>query len=262
MVSSVRLGKMEDRTRSSSSYHDAFETLFKRVMAKVGKVEHPLAQQPTGGKHLFLLLSADRGLCGAYNAHILKRLVSRVDEEGWEEGEYLVATVGNKGEKLATFKGFSLIDSRGGFSTDLPDEDVKSLLSWLTDGFLRGEFSTVEILYTKYYSKAKYVPSSLILLPFSTPEEQEEDGCAEWLFEPDAQVLAKTLVPMAVRGMVFRSLQEAMTSEQASRMMAMTQATDNAKDEIKKKKKLFNKLRQEAITSELMDIIGGAAAIE
>lgn len=263
MVAAVRLGRLEDRTRRSAAYHDAFEALFHRLMSVVGEVDNPLAAAPSGGKHLFVLVSGDRGLCGPYNANALGRLLSRVEEEGFGPDDYVVATVGRKGRSLAGYRDLPLDDlAVENLSTDLPVADLRDLASRLSQGYLAGRYRAVEIIYTRYETQTRHVPTHLRLLPFSMPEEGGESGGETELFEPDAATIVERLIPMAMHGLLFRALQEALTSEQAARMMAMTQATDNAHDVINDKKKLFNKLRQEAITNELIDIVGGAAAVE
>ena len=144
---------------------------------------------------------------------------------------------------------------------DLPVDVVRALAGKLATGYLEGRWREVEILYTRYAGRGSNKPASLLLLPFSLPDEGQTDE-GDTIYDPDARTIVERLIPMALQALVFRSLQEAFTSEQSARMLAMTQATDNARDVIKEKRKLFNKLRQEAITAELMDIIGGAAAVE
>ncbi len=262
MVASVKLGKLEQKTKEGSQYHDAFEGLFKRIMNIVGEIDHPLSKDPKGGKHLFVLITGDKGFCGAYNSNILKLLASRISDLKLEKDDYSVYSIGKKGRSLALFRGLSLLeDYTENLSAELPDEDMKEILGKLSDGYVSGEWREVEILYTKYVNQSKYIASSSTLLPFKVEESGEKEDIESWIFEPSPEIIAKMLVPVAIRGMVFRSLQESMTCEQAARMIAMTQATDNAKDIEKQKQKLFNKLRQEAITSELLDIIGGAEAI-
>ncbi|MBT01701.1 ATP synthase F1 subunit gamma [bacterium] len=262
MVASVRLGKLEQKTKEGSKYHDAFEGLFKRIMNIVGEIDHPLSKDPIGGKHLFILITGDKGLCGSYNSNVLKLLADRIKELNLQADDYMVYSIGKKGRSLALYRGVSLLDDYvENLSSDLPDEDMKEILGRITDGYISGEWREVEILYTKYINQSKYLASSSTLLPFRVEESAEQENVDSWIFEPGPDVIAKMLVPVAVKGIVFRSLQESMTCEQAARMIAMTQATDNAKDIEKQKTKLFNKLRQEAITSELLDIIGGAEAI-
>ena len=262
MVASVKLGKLEQKTKEGSQYHDAFEGLFKRIMNIVGEIDHPLSKDPKGGKHLFVLITGDKGFCGAYNSNVLKLLGERVDALKLEKDDYAVYSIGKKGRSLALFRGVSLLeDYTENLSSDLPDEDMKEILGKLTDGYISGDWREVEILYTKYVNQSKYIASSSTLLPFKIEESDEKEDIGSWIFEPSPEIIAKMLVPVAVRGIVFRALQESLTCEQAARMIAMTQATDNAKDIEKQKQKLFNKLRQEAITSELLDIIGGAEAI-
>ena len=262
MVASVRLGKLEQKTKEGSQYHDAFEGLFKRIMNIVGEIDHPLSKDPKGGKHLFVLITGDKGFCGAYNSNVLKLLGDRIKGLNLEEDDYAVYSIGKKGRSLALFRGVSLLeDFTENLSSDLPDEDMKKILGKITDGYISGEWREVEIVYTKYINQSKYMATNSTLLPFKIEESDEKEDVGSWIFEPSPDIIAKMLVPVAVRGIVFRALQESMTCEQAARMIAMTQATDNAKDIEKQKQKLFNKLRQEAITSELLDIIGGAEAI-
>lgn len=263
MVAAVRLGRLEERTRTGGAYHDAFEGLFRRLMAIVGGIDHQLAKPPVGGSHLFVLISGDRGLCGPYNANIVSLLESRVSEEGFGPDDYEVGTVGRKGRSMAGYRELILGDlAVEGLPIDLPVAAVRELASKLSAGYLAGRWRAVEILYTKYGGQARLTPTSMPLLPFALPEGGEDAGDEDVIYEPDAQTIVERLIPMALQGLVFRSLQEAFTSEQSARMLAMTQATDNAKEVIKEKRKLFNKLRQEAITAELMDIIGGAAAVD
>ena len=140
MVASVRLGKLEQKTKEGSKYHDAFEGLFKRIMNIVGEIDHPLSKEPIGGRHLFILITGDKGLCGSYNSNVLKLLADRIKELNLETDDYMVYSIGKKGRSLALYKGVSLLDEYiENLSSDLPDEDMKEILGKITDGYVSGE---------------------------------------------------------------------------------------------------------------------------
>jgi F-type H+-transporting ATPase subunit gamma len=263
MVATTKLRRFQDRATASRPYTEEISGLMGRLTAVLGEdvAERPLFRRREGGKTLALIVSSDRGLCGAYNTNLFKSL------EKWR---------GEQQRELRYFvygrKAFQYMDRRGfeieRFLTDPPLESIDYRNAAITARmlvreFLSGEYSDVWMLYSAFESMAKYVPTWVHFLPIEAeglPGGEAAVG-GDVLFEPDPVSVFDELVPRYLETRIYNALLESLTSEYASRRFAMKNATDAATDMQKVLKSIYNRKRQETITKELLDIVGGAAAV-
>jgi F-type H+-transporting ATPase subunit gamma len=262
MVATTKLRRFQDRAIASRPYAEEITGLMGRLVALLGEDvgDRPLFRRGAGEKTLVLVVTSDRGLCGAYNSNVLRAL------EEWRAG---------RSESLRYFvygrKGFRYMDKRG--------YDIKSFLvepaleaidyrnaavtaRMLTREFLSGEFREVWMLYTAFESMTRYLPTWVQVLPIaSAPEAPSAPAPGDVLFEPDAATVFDQLVPRYLETRIYNALLEALTAEYASRRFAMKNATDAASDMLKALRGIYNRKRQETITKELLDIVGGAEAL-
>jgi len=243
------------------------------LVAKLGDAGvgegHPLLSNPNpDAPELTLVISADRGLCGPYNGSITRAAIKHLRTQVGENT--ILEVVGKKGANALKFAGFADHTLHAHFGDKPTYEDVERLAATYIDRFIAGEISKVNIIFMKYFSAGKQRVTTLQLLPFSTSESSEstetdapKTGFSDvYEFSPDADSLLDHLLPAAVKAVTFQCFNDAIVSEHIARMVAMKAATDNAGKMAHLLKRKFNRMRQAQITTELTEIISGAAALE
>ena len=266
MVATTKLRRFQDRATASRPYAQEISGLVGRLAAILGDEvgDRPLFQKRKQGKTLALVVSSDRGLCGAYNTNLLREL-ERWRGERDSDVEYFI--YGRKANGYMSKRDFDI----KGFLTDpaLESIDYRNAAitaRMLTREFLSGEYSEVWMLYTAFESMTKYVPSWVQFLPIEASALQatgdaDPQAAGDVILEPDAATVFDELVPRYLETRIYNALLESLTSEYASRRFAMKNATDAANDMQGALKSIYNRKRQETITKELLDIVGGAEAV-
>ena len=275
MVATTKLRRFQERAVSSRPYAQEIAGLVGRLAAVLGDdvADKPLFQPGAGKRRLVLVVSSDRGLCGAYNSNLLRVLEDWVDEDPETrdpkkapiEAQPVYFVYGRKAFQYMTKRGFNVER----FLTEPPLESIDYRNAAITaqtlqKEFLSGEYSEVSMLYSAFESMAKYVPAVVPFLPVSADALSQDDSLAkdaDVILEPDAETIFDQLVPRYLETRIYNALLEALTSEYASRRFAMKNATDAATDMQKELKGIYNRKRQESITKELLDIVGGAEAV-
>ncbi|MFK7760145.1 MAG: ATP synthase F1 subunit gamma [Phycisphaerales bacterium] len=265
MIATSKFAKAQTTSLAARPYTD---TLFGLVaqLADAGVGEgHPLLTEPSAdANELTLMISADRGLCGPYNGTIVRTTLKHLREDS-AAGNGAIEVVGKKGAGALKFNGYS------GFTHhthvgDVPRfDDIERMAEKFIELFTSGEVSAVRVVYMKYFSAGRQRPEILQLLPFSAPEVDESQDVTMsdvYEFSPDADTLLDTLLPAAVKAVLFQCFNDAVVSEHIARMVAMKAATDNAGKMGGLLKREYNRVRQTQITTELTEIISGAAALE
>ncbi|MFT7677049.1 MAG: F-type H+-transporting ATPase subunit gamma [Planctomycetota bacterium] len=266
MVATTKLRRFQDRATSSRPYATEISGLVGRLAAVLGEdgvQGMPLFNVGAGDKTLALVVTSDRGLCGAYNSNLLK-LVESWRAEQSNDVEYYI--YGRKGAQYMGARDFSV----KGLLTDPPLESMDyrnaaTTSRMLQKAFLSGEYKDVVIFFSAFETMAKYVPTVLPFLPLSGVDSGGEEGSAagaDVLLEPDAATIFEHLVPRYLETRIYNALLESLTSEYASRRFAMKNATEAANDMQKALRGVYNRKRQENITKELLDIVGGAEAVK
>ena len=266
MVASTKLRRFQDRAVASRPYSQEIAGLVARLSSMLGDTvaDEPLFNAGAGERTLVLLISSDRGLCGAYNTNLFRCVEEWIAGHGGaDKTDFFV--YGRKGAQYLTKRGYSVKQ----FITDPPMEEIDYRNAALTgrmlvDAFTSGEYCDVHIAFTAFESMVKYVPQIAAFLPL-TPESlggSEDDGSSDAIMEPDAESIFEALVPRYLETRIYNGLLEALTSEYASRRFAMKNATDAASDMQKELKGIYNRKRQEGITKELLDIVGGSEAVK
>jgi F-type H+-transporting ATPase subunit gamma len=236
---------------------------------------HPLLSRRAEKKALYLVLSADRGLCGGLNTNVNKNT-----ERAWREKkdasiEVVFATLGRKGREYLTRRGGTIVQDFPRIYDGLDLEKARLVTKWLVPRFEKGEFDAVYIVYTGFKSAMTQIVAVDRLLPLGEPPKTNGAatdghggggatavGPSEYIFEPTQRALLERLVPMYVEISVYRALLESQASFFGAQMTAMDAATRNAKEMIARLTLSYNRARQAAITKELMEIIGGAEALK
>ena len=270
MVATTKLRRFQDRALASRPYAQEIEGLVGRLAGMLGDDlgERPLFQARKQGKTLALVVSSDRGLCGPYNTNLFRALETwRADRPEVDGGGVDYFVYGRKAHTYMSKRDFSVRR----FLTDptLEDTDYRNAAitaRMLTKEFLSGDYSEVWVLYSAFQSMSRYVPTWAQFLPIEASaltqgQAGEADPGGDILLEPDAGTVFDELVPRYLETRIYNALLESLTSEYASRRFAMKNATDAANDMQSELRSIYNRKRQETITKELLDIVGGAEAV-
>jgi F-type H+-transporting ATPase subunit gamma len=256
------LRRFQDRAIASRPYTEEIAGLVSHLASVLGEEiqDNPLFKRGAGSKAAVLLVTSDRGLCGAYNSN----LFASVEEwmKGREKDEVDFFVYGKKGYSYLTSRGYNVER----FLVEPPLESIDfggaaRTAQTLVEAFLSGNYADVHVYYTAFQSMVRYVPTAFQFLPLEAGEGEEESAGGDLILEPDAETIFESLIPRYLEVRVYNALLEALTSEYASRRMSMKNATDAASDMIKMLKGRYNRLRQENITKDLLDIVGGAEAL-
>lgn len=223
-------------------------------------VEQPLLQQRAIRRVCVLFISGDRGLAGAYNSNIVREAARRIS--AWEEQglEVSLVTIGRKGRDWMVRHGPPLRAEFTGLSDRPTSNDVAPVASILIEDFTSGVYDAVYIVFTSFVTTLRQEPTMWQLLPIVTAEP-ETPLAADYIFEPDPQTILGEVLRGLTEIQILQAVYEAIASEQSARMVAMRNATDAANDLIGDLTLSYNKARQEAITKELLDIVGGTSAL-
>lgn len=263
MVAASKLRRSQERALAGKPYAQEILRLVRDAREKAREKAHPLlARSGKGEKTLAILVSTNKGLCGSLNGDLLRKVAE------WYPRQDPVSfmTLGAKGERFLARTGRKLIAD---FSESPFFDSVPALARIVQEGFLDGTYGKCEIIYTEFVSAFKHSPAKAQLLPFTKEElePEEEEGSRggkelEMLVEPSFDVVLETLLPHVIEIQVRRAVLEAEASEHAARMIAMKNATDNARDLMEDLTLAYNKVRQEKITSEIADMVTARMAMQ
>lgn len=262
MVSGAKLRRAEERINAFRPYADELMTQVRSLAARSEGLTHPLLE---GGVEtappLFVLITSDRGLCGAFNANVIKQMIYYGEDNHLDLSQAVFYTVGRKAAEQVARRKWTLL----GKQTQCPEpptpEFTGAIVDTLVDAFRQGAVSSVTLVYNQFVNALSQKVTFQPLLPLPlTP--QAGASRVEYLAEPEAQQLFDVLLPQAVSAQVERALLDNLAGEHGARMAAMDAASSNASDMIEKLTLNYNRARQAAITSELLDIVNGANAVE
>jgi F-type H+-transporting ATPase subunit gamma len=267
MVASMKLRKVQAKAVAFRPYVDEIRTMIAAIASKVASEgDVPLFEVRDVKTVGILVIASDRGLCGAYNSNLLFQLKKVADQLQQEGKQVKFWVYGRKAYIWLTRRGFAV--ERFFVEPPLDKADftaAKVVGQALVDAFLSGAVDQVRLYYTRFQSMIKFVPTDAQFLPvrsIATGHKAEQKGYElDFLLEPDATTVFNRLMPRYLETVVFDAMLQSLTSEHASRRMAMKGATDAAVRMQKGLKKVYNRARQENITKELLDIIGGASAV-
>ncbi len=260
LVATAKLRKARSQLDRTRPYSLAVIESIQEILANSGKINHPYLDVREVKKRLFIVLTADRGLCGGYNTNVNKLVESQVSDLS----SVKLLIVGGKARNYFTRRNYDIVDSFIGISEEPIFSDAKHIGEVALDLFKRGEVDEVNVVYTHFKSTISYEPRVLKLLPAESLKEDPQKDKRQALieYEPSPEVVLGYLVPKYVFGAVYGALIEASASEQGARRVAMESATDNAEDIIKDLDLLKNRARQAAITQEITEIVSGANALK
>jgi F-type H+-transporting ATPase subunit gamma len=272
MVAASRLRGAQNNMEGFRPYAEKFAEVLGGLSGRAGEETSPLLlpHEEVIKKHI-VLCTSDRGLCGGFNAHLISKAKSFIEEAGDDEDiEFSVTNFGKKGRDWCRKKEIPIISEHlGVIGTVIKFNTASTVGKGLIDGFLSGEYDEVYVVYSEFISMGRQVATIKQLLPIppmetegDETEDLEKPYLAEHICEPSPDELLGELLPMSVYVQLYRALLETSTSEHAARMLAMDNASKACDDMIENLTLAYNKARQAEITAELMDIVGGAEALK
>ena len=268
MVAAARLRKAEEKANGSRPYAEKIGELLRRASSVTPGFTSPLLREGEVKKVGYLVISADKGLAGAYNSNVMKQTMHEIS--GKDRSTYALYVCGKQGKNYLKFRGYDLDSYHFGFSDKPQAQDSIDVAKEMVDYFVKEEVDVVYIIYTRFITALRQQVRVEKLLPIQNPTGAagEEAGKAEaaeeepYIFLPDAASVLSKLLPEYVQVQVYNAMLQSAASELGSRMAAMSAATDNATERIADLNLTYNKARQAQVTNEISEIVGGAAALE
>lgn len=262
MVAAAKVRKVQEKVTNFRPYAEKIEEVFQNLVSKASGDEliDPLLQSRDVKTVGLVIITSDKGLCGSYNSSMVRFAnaeIKRLQSEGYKVKLWLV---GNK--SFGPFKvGFDIVDKYSQLPQIPTYVEARMIKDSVVKSFLNGEVDKVVFAYTKFVSMMSFKPTLMELIPVSS-EGKKSESMAQYMFEPNAEVMIGQVLPQYIDNQIFRALLESSASELASRMTAMSSASKNAKQMINSLNLVYNKARQAAITKEILEVVGGAEAIE
>ncbi len=262
MVAASKMRKAQDRMRASRPYAEKIRNVAAHLSYANPEYKHPFLIKRDVVKNIGLIVvSSDKGLCGGLNTNVLRMSVNQMKTWEQEGKKIAVSAIGNKAFGFMNRVNADVKSHIVGIG-DVPHlEKLIGTIKVMLDAYTAGEIDQLYICYTKFINTMKQQPNLEMLLPLSGEKLGSPNGSWDYIYEPEAQPVVDQLMVRYVESLVYNAVAENMASEQSSRMVAMKSASDNAKNVIGELKLVYNKARQAAITKEISEIVGGAAAV-
>lgn len=264
MVSAAKLQRAQDRVTAARPYAERMQLVVEHLEARVQTTRHPLLQPRAEGKSLLLVVTSDRGLCGGFNGNIQRATAEKIRELGGGEQIDIIA-VGKKGRDFLNYRQFDLLDSYIEiFLRGVTYEQARDIAQRLLTLYEQEAYRQVLVVSNRFRSAMVQQVAILQMLPMSTlanPDDEPEEPF-DYLYEPSPTQVLDTLLRKQIEVQIFQVLQESFAGEHGARMTAMDAATQNATEMIDSLTLTFNRARQAAITTELIEVVSGAAALQ
>ena len=264
LVAAAKLRRAQERILAARPYAGKMSELLGNLVSAASgsdETQHPLLEQREGPRRQIVIITADKGLAGAFNSNVIRRALEFVRQSN--TAEVTLVVVGRKARDFYRRRPWTIKRDMIGFWDRLAYAHAAELADYFMQQYLDGEVDEVHLVYNEFRSVAVQRPVREQLLPIpSTAEGETDTTVVDYLYEPNPKAILDELLPRHVRTQVFRALMESLAGEYGARMTAMEAATKNAKEMIDVLTIQYNKARQEKITKELLDIVGGAEALK
>ncbi|MDB4039971.1 F0F1 ATP synthase subunit gamma [Methylophilaceae bacterium] len=262
MVAASKMRKAQDRMTAARPYAEKIRAVAAHLSHAQSEYKHPFIIQRENIKNIGLIVvTSDKGLCGGLNTNVLRSSIAQIKD--WEkEGKKIqISAIGNKAISFMGRVGADIKSQVSGMGDTPHMEDLLGAIKVMLDGYVAGEIDQLYICYTKFINTMKQEPNMEQLLPLSGDKTETPDSTWDYIYEPDATLVIDALLSRYIETLIYHGVAENMASEQSSRMVAMKAASDNAGNVIDELTLVYNKARQAAITKEISEIVGGAAAV-
>ncbi|MBI5199337.1 MAG: ATP synthase F1 subunit gamma [Nitrospirae bacterium] len=264
MVAASKLRRAQDRIFEARPYANKMFSVLSSLAMRTGREEHSLLAKRSSSKIEILVITTDRGLCGALNSNILKKAYDFNRQKKKDDYETSISTIGRKGRDFFRKRNIPMRKTWVGLSGKITYSNAQEIARDIVKNYTEELFDEVCLVYNEFKSAMhqRVIIEKLLPIEPQKVEKEEVIHYGEFIYEPSASEVLDTLLPKHIEVQIFRALLESEASEQGARMTAMDNATRNAKELIEKLTLQFNKARQAAITKELMEVVGGAEALK
>jgi len=262
MVSASKMRKAQERMRHARPYAEKIRNVAAHLSHANPEYRHPFLVDRDSVKRVgIIVVTTDKGLCGALNTNVLRMVLNQYKEWQTQGEEVEVSALGNKGLGFMQRLGASIVSHAVQLGDRPQMEKLIGAVKVMLDGYINDRFDRLLIAYTRFINTMKQEPVVEQLLPLTGESLGAPTGTWDYLYEPDARAVLDQVLTRYIESIIFQAVAENMASEQSARMVAMKAASDNAKTLIDELTLVYNKNRQAAITKELSEIVGGAAAV-
>ena len=259
MVSAAKLKKAQDSITAMRPYADTLTELLQNLSGSIEDASGSVyATERPVQKVLLVAITSNRGLCGGFNSNIIKEVVNQRDNN-YAGKQVDVFTIGKKGNDILG-KDFSVTENRGDVFDELTFANVATVADQLMALYAGGNYDRIDLVYNRFKNAATQLVTTEQFLPI-VPVSGEMTSSSDYIYEPAQEEIVSTLIPKALKTQLFKALRDSFASEHGARMTAMHKATDNATELRDQLKLTYNKARQAAITNEILEIVGGAEAL-
>jgi F-type H+-transporting ATPase subunit gamma len=263
LIASARIIKAQQRVEAARPYAEQMRALIASVAKRIGRVEHPLVQERDEIRAVgTIVIAGDRGLSGAYNSNVIRAAERDLQSHGKDAKLFLV---GRKALSYFRFRGYDYEESWTGVSDEPSINDARAVAKTVSEAFIDERVDEVRLAYTRYESALRQRPTIVKLLPLPREEPSEEEESdrprPQYEFEPEPEDILGVLLPRYLEGTILQGMLEAAASQHAAQRRAMKAATDNADELIGTLTRGYNQARQAEITTEIMEVVGGAEAL-
>ena len=262
MVAASKMRKAQERMTAARPYAEKIRAVAAHLSHAQSEYKHPFLIQRENVKNIgIIIVTSDKGLCGGLNTNVLRSSISQIKD--WEKAgkKVQVSAIGNKAISFMGRVGANIKSQVSGMGDTPHMEDLFGAVKVMLDSFTNGEIDQLHICYTKFINTMKQEPNMEQLLPLSGDKSETPETTWDYIYEPDATLVIDALLSRYIETLIYHGVAENMASEQSSRMVAMKAASDNAGNVIDELTLVYNKARQAAITKEISEIVGGAAAV-
>ena len=258
MVSAAKLKKAQDAITAMRPYAEKLTELLQNLSATLeGEVGGSYTTQREVKKVLVVAITSNRGLCGAFNTNVIKEVKNTTEK--YKGAQVEVLAIGKKGNDILK-KTHHVIDNQSTIFDNLTFDNVATIASLITEKFTSGEYDRIELVYNQFKNAATQIVQAEQFLPLA-PIAKGTAIAGDYIFEPSKEEIVMTLIPKSLKTQLYKAIRDSFASEHGARMTAMHKATDNATELRNQLKLTYNKARQAAITGEILEIVGGAEAL-
>ena len=262
MVAASKMRKAQERMRAARPYGEKIRNVASHISHANPEYRHPfLISRDTVKKVGIIVVTADKGLCGGLNTNVLRLALTKIKEWDSEGEQFEVCCIGNRGLGFMQRLGANVVSHVIGLGDKPHMEKLIGAVKLMLDGYIEDRFDRLMIFYTRFINTMKQEAVMEQLLPLSGEKLGVPSGSWDYIYEPEAKAVLDQALSRYIEALIYQAVSENMASEQSARMVAMKSASDNAGDVIDELTLIYNKTRQAAITKELSEIVGGAAAI-
>ncbi len=267
MVSAAKLRRAQDSIIQMRPYTKKLQEMLSNIVSNASADGGmPLAEERAAERVLMIPITSDRGLCGGYNSYVIKLTRETIKTKYAAQaakGNVTILPIGKKGYEYFLRNNYKLVDTYWSIFSDLSFDNVREAAQYAQKAFLNKEYDRIELVYSQFKNAATQVFIAEPYLPIpKTPKTTDNKKSVDFIFEPSMEVLLQELMPKILNTQVYKAVLDANASEHGARMTAMDKASENANELLKSLKISYNRARQAAITTELTEIVSGAAALQ